>query len=81
MKTRSEIQLMIHAAILDCVATDYALTPDTHLHDNLGMDSLDGTALALTIEPIMGISIPPEDEPKFYNSTIRELTDYLEGRQ
>ena len=80
MKTRSEIQLAIHAAIADVVAGDMTITPDTHLHDTLGMDSLDITALTLTLEPALGIVIPDEDEGKIGNMTIRDLTDYLEAR-
>lgn len=80
MKTRSEIQLAIHAAIHDVVATDYTLTPDTHMHDNLGMDSLDATALALSLEPVLDLEFSPEEEAKFGNMTIREITDHVEAR-
>ena len=80
MKTRSEIQLAIHAAIHDVVATDYTLTPDTHLHDTLGMDSLDTTALALSLEPLLDLAFTPEEESKFATMTIRDLTDHVEAR-
>jgi len=52
------------------------ITPDTHLVDDLGADSLDIVELIMSIEDSFGISISDEDAAQLY--TVGRIVEYLE---
>jgi len=55
-----------------------SITPQAHLVDDLGLDSLDAVELVMAVEEEFGFEIPDEDAEKL--TTIPELLRYLEER-
>lgn len=54
------------------------VTPQAHLVDDLGLDSLDSVEVVMAIEEEFGIEIPDEDAEKL--TTVPELLQYF-GRK
>lgn len=54
------------------------ITPQAHLIDDLGLDSLDSVELVMSVEEEFGIEIPDEVAEKL--TTVPELLQYLEER-
>lgn len=61
------------------VPADATVTEDTHLRDDLGIDSLDATEMMLHFEEVMNVRVPDEDE-RLFQGHVRDLLDYLEAR-
>lgn len=54
------------------------ITPQAHLLDDLGVDSLESVEVVMSIEEEFGIEIPDEDAEKLL--TVPDLLQYLEKR-
>lgn len=54
------------------------ITPQAHLVEDLGLDSLDSVELVMSVEEEFGIEIPDEVAEKL--TTVPELLQYLEER-
>ena len=73
------------AALVRSVITDVApdvevvdVLPDTELHTDLELDSMDFLNIAAAVRQRSGIEIPEHDFPRL--ATIGAFTDYLVGR-
>lgn len=60
------------------MAFDGDLTEDSHLGDDLGLDSLDAVDMRLHFEELLGKEIPESEEDKFMGP-VKELLAYLES--
>ena len=70
--SKSEI---IHKILKEHFNTD-AITPTTHLIDDLGADSLDVVEVVMQIEEEFDIEISDEEVEKL--TTVQEIIDYVE---
>ncbi len=59
-------------------ANPYDITPDTHIGNDLGADSLDVVEMMMAIEDEFGIQIPDEDIEKL--RTVGEVVDYITAK-
>lgn len=49
----------------------------SHLHDDLGMDSLDFVEIILYLEKTLNIGLPDEEISDKDNCTVSEIADFL----
>lgn len=52
-----------------------AVTPEAHVIDDLGADSLDVVELVMALEEAFDVEIPDEDAEKI--RTVKDIFDYL----
>jgi acyl carrier protein len=55
------------------------VTPEAHVVDDLGADSLDIVELVMALEEAFDLEIPDEDAEKI--RTVQDIYQYLESRQ
>jgi acyl carrier protein len=55
------------------------ITPQTHLIDDLGIDSLDSVELTMALEEEFAIEIPDEAVTKL--STVQQIIDYVKEKK
>ncbi len=74
--TETEITDLLHNILVEQFELNADdLRPDSHLYDELGIDSIDAVDLIVRIKELTGIRIPPED---FKNvRTIQDATNVL----
>lgn len=56
------------------------MTEDTHLENDLGLDSIDGVELIMNLEKAFGITIFDDDLSDIKEKTVRELVDFIETK-
>ncbi|HAA03743.1 MAG TPA: acyl carrier protein [Syntrophobacteraceae bacterium] len=54
------------------------VTPEAHVVDDLGADSLDIVELVMALEEAFDLEIPDEDAEKI--RTVQDILQYLDGR-
>ena len=57
-----------------------AITDDTHLENDLGLDSLDGVEIIIDLEKSFGISISDDELPNVKDYTVKDLVNFLETK-
>jgi len=62
---------------LSCNAEQVTL--DTNLTEDLGADSLEIVELAMAVQESLGVNIEDEDLEKIH--TVRDILDYIKGKQ
>ncbi len=72
--TRRIIEILIDELKLEDVTPD-TFDVDLHLVDELGIDSMDLTAVVLVLQDEYGITIYEEDYPKL--QTVREIASFV----
>jgi len=73
-----EIENKVKSIIAEQLAIVEPKDTDT-LIDDLGMDSLDGVELIMTLEEEYGIEIPDEDTEKIV--TVKDTIEYIKKRK
>ena len=59
--TQEMVSSRVESIICEQVGSDTSLSPETHLQDDLGMDSLELVELGVTLENKFGVSLPDAD--------------------
>ena len=59
--------------------SDDEVTPEAHLVDDLGADSLDVVEIIMGLEEEFDVEIPDEDAEKSI-STVQSIVDYIEQK-
>ena len=59
------------------MSEDCKVTLDSHLEDNLSMDSLDRVELMIALEEEFRATIPDEEAQKL--STVRQIVEFIEN--
>jgi len=73
------VEERVAAIIGDQLGVDVTtLTPDAHLLDDLGADSLDVVELVMALEEEFGVEIPDDDVENI--RTVSDVTEYLVAR-
>lgn len=57
-----------------------SMTEDTHLENDLGLDSIDGVELVVNLEKSFGISIFDDDLSDIKEKTVRDLVEFIETK-
>ena len=71
--TQKEIFEQVRAAMVDLFEMDEsAITPQAHLFQELGLDSIDAVDLVVTLKNKTGIKVRPEDF-----KTVRTVNDVV----
>jgi len=71
---------IIDAAMLRILGVEpHELTPEAHIENDLGADSLDTVELLMELEKRLGIAIPDDDAEKC--KTYGDICAYLEKRE
>ena len=77
--TGRPIEERVAAIISDQLGVEIStLTPDAHLLDDLGADSLDVVELVMALEESFGIVVPDDDVEQL--QTLLDVQKYLELR-
>ena len=73
------IEKRIKAILVEQLAVkEDQITPEAHLIDDLGADSLDAIELIMALEEEFSFEIPDEDAEKL--PTVQHIIDYIKGR-
>lgn len=79
MAKRSDVADKIITALAEYLKRDRAtISPDHHLRDDLGLDSMAVIELLYKIEEAFDLQIPDEDLPGL--TTVAHVIGYVEGR-
>ena len=73
--TQDMVSSRVENIIREQVGSDASLSPETHLQDDLGMDSLELVELGVTLENEFGVSLPDTDVRRC--ATIGDVTQLL----
>jgi acyl carrier protein len=70
----------MHGKVVDIIANQLGvekdiITPQAHVVDDLGADSLDVVELVMALEEAFDLEIPDEDAEKI--RTVKDIFDYL----
>lgn len=57
-----------------------SMTEDTHLENDLGLDSIDGVELVMNLEKSFGITIFDDDLSDIKEKTVRDLVEFIETK-
>jgi acyl carrier protein len=77
--TGRPIEERVAAIIGDQLGVDVStLTPDAHLLDDLGADSLDVVELVMALEEEFGIEVPDDDVENI--RTVSDVVEYMAAR-
>jgi acyl carrier protein len=73
----------MRAKVVDIIANQLGverdmITPEAHVVDDLGADSLDIVELVMALEEAFDLEIPDDDAEKI--RTVQDIYQYLEGR-
>ena len=74
------LDLVVFQVLADLVSPPTAaITPDSHLEDDLGFDELAFVELVIALEKRLDIEISDEDSMTW--ERVRDALDYLQSRQ
>ena len=77
--TRAEIEEIVKNFLIEDIEIDEeAITPEAHLKDDLGIDSLDFVDIVVIVERNFGFKIKPEEMQGV--TTLRQFCDYIESK-
>jgi len=77
--TRSEIEEIVKKFLMEDIEVDEEIiTPDAHLKDDLGIDSLDFVDIVVIVERNFGFKINSEEMQGV--TTLRQFCDYIESK-
>jgi acyl carrier protein len=77
--TRAEIEEIVKKFLIEDIEIDEeVITPDAHLKDDLGIDSLDFVDIVVIVERNFGFKIKPEEMQGV--TTLRQFCDYIESK-
>jgi len=70
----------MHSKVVDIIANQLGvekeiITPEAHVVDDLGADSLDVVELVMALEEAFDLEIPDEDAEKI--RTVKDIFDYM----
>jgi acyl carrier protein len=73
----------VRAKVMDIIANQLGvdremITPEAHVVDDLGADSLDIVELVMALEEAFDLEIPDDDAEKI--RTVQDVYQYLESR-
>lgn len=75
--TRDDVSIRLRAVIVDQLGVEeHEVTPEAHLIDDLGMDSLDLVEAVCAAEEEFGLDPVADDEWEVCR-TVRDLTDVI----
>jgi len=77
--TRVEIEEIVKKFLMEDIEVDEEIiTPDAHLKDDLGIDSLDFVDIVVIVERNFGFKINSEEMQGV--ATLRQFCDYIESK-
>jgi len=77
--TRTEIDEIVKKFLIEDIEIDEeVITPEAHLKDDLGIDSLDFVDIVVIIERNFGFKIKSEEMQGV--TTLRQFCDYIESK-
>lgn len=77
--TRAEIEEIVKKFLMEDIEIDEEIiTPDAHLKDDLGIDSLDFVDIVVIVERNFGFKIKAEEMQGV--TTLRQFCDYIESK-
>ena len=77
--TRTEIEEIVKNFLIEDIEVDEeVITPEAHLKDDLGIDSLDFVDIVVIVERNFGFKIKPEEMQGV--TTLRQFCDYIESK-
>ena len=71
----------VYDRVVECVSkyTEEAITAESHIIDDLGLDSLDTVELVMAFEEEFGCEIPDDAAEKI--ATVKDAIDFIEQNQ
>ncbi|MDR1553756.1 MAG: phosphopantetheine-binding protein [Prevotellaceae bacterium] len=77
--TRTEIDEIVKKFLIEDIEIDEAvIKPESHLKNDLGIDSLDFVDIVVIVERNFGFKIKPEDMQNV--TTLSQFCDYIESK-
>ena len=77
--TRAEIEEIVKNFLIEDIEVDEeVITPEAHLKDDLGIDSLDFVDIVVIVERNFGFKIQSEEMQGV--TTLRQFCDYIESK-
>ena len=76
---RTEIEKKVRNFLIEDLEIDEEkITPDAHLKNDMGIDSLDFVDIVVIVEKTFGFKIKPPEMPGI--QTLRQFCDYIESK-
>jgi acyl carrier protein len=76
---KNEIETTVRNIIIDKWGlSESEVTPDSHMKDDLGADSLDIIELSMKVEEVFSMKIPDEEADQFVY--VKDVVDYIDSR-
>ncbi len=76
---RTEIEKKVRNFLIEDLEIDEEkITPDAHLKNDMGIDSLDFVDIVVIVEKTFGFKIKPEEMQGI--QTLRQFCDYIESK-